>query len=80
MISSQTMTTITVDYMMEETIDARIRILNLQGKVILTKQVQVTEGINEYELSLANYPGGIYIVNITGSKIRRSLRIVKQQM
>ncbi len=56
---------------------ALLRIVNLQGRVILTRPVALTKGLTEVHLDVQQLSTGVYILQLTGNGIEASTRIFK---
>ncbi len=70
----------TLDYMKDNDVEAQIYLLNAQGQVVQSRSTNLTKGNNIIEISLSNYPGGIYLLDVRAENIHETIRIVKQQM
>ena len=56
-----------------------IEVLDINGKIIQSKSVQLNRGFNHLELNLNQIPSGVYMINFVGTKeyIKESM-VVKQ--
>ena len=70
----------TLDYMRDNEVEAQVSLLNSQGQVVQSKRMNLVPGNNQIEMSLSNYPGGIYLLDVRAENIHETIRIVKQQM
>jgi hypothetical protein len=56
--------------------NAVIEVLDIQGKVISSVQVNGVYG--NYELNMKNLERGVYVVRLTGENLKQEVRVVKQ--
>jgi Leucine rich repeat/Secretion system C-terminal sorting domain len=56
-----------------------LRVLNIAGKVIITKQVRAVQGVNNYELLFNNVAKGEYLLQIAGSESLHAVKVVKAE-
>ena len=59
--------------------DVMIEVLDINGKIIQSKSVQLNRGFNHLELNINDIPSGVYMINFVGAKkyIKESM-VVKQ--
>jgi Secretion system C-terminal sorting domain len=57
---------------------ATLSVIDLQGKTIINKAIQITAGLNAYQIDLQNLQTGNYIITINGASIRASKNVTKQ--
>lgn len=63
----------------KQTAEATLTVRNLTGSVLNSRQLQLTTGLNNIAVSLANQPNGIYTIELTGTSGNRVLKLVKTQ-
>lgn len=63
----------------KQTAEATLTVRNLTGSVVNSRQVQLTTGLNNIAVSLANQPNGIYTIELAGASGNRVLKLVKTQ-
>ncbi|WP_114782655.1 T9SS type A sorting domain-containing protein [Botryobacter ruber] len=56
---------------------AQLHLLDVQGRVLLTKTVELRSGLTEVELGMQAVAGGVYILKLTGNGIDAKTRIMK---
>ena len=57
----------------------RARVINIQGKEVVTKSIQMTKGLNYIRLDeLSNLPSGNYFIQFISSEERFTEKITKQ--
>ena len=56
-----------------------IEIINILGKVLLRKQINCTEGVNEFSIPTTNFPDGNYILIVDGNKYLEQRFIIKNK-
>ncbi len=56
---------------------ATVRLIDMQGRVLLVKQVELSKGLNELELNLNKLAFGMYLLKVSGNGIEASTRIMK---
>jgi hypothetical protein len=68
-----------LSFTVNEEADAEVRILDLAGREVLTRQLSTMSGNNQYELTLTDLESGLYIVelNFQGHKTQQRLQITK---
>jgi|GEM_PF-2515268 len=57
---------------------AFIKVVNMQGKVVLNSQFATVEGLNEYSLNMNDLPNGIYLVQLIVDNQSISLKLEKK--
>ena len=56
-----------------------IEVLDINGKIIQSKSVQLNRGFNHLELNFNDIPSGVYMINFVGTKdYIKEARVVKQ--
>ena len=68
----------TVDFETASTGTAVATVKDITGKVILLKNIAVTEGVNQLTLDMSFMAGGVYILNISDKAASVVQRIIKQ--
>lgn len=63
----------------KQTAEATLTVRNLTGSVVNSRQLQLTTGLNNIAVSLANQPNGIYTIELAGASGNRVLKLVKTQ-
>ena len=59
--------------------DVMIEVLDINGKIIQSKSVQLNRGFNHLELNFNDIPSGVYMINFVGTKdYIKEARVVKQ--
>ena len=59
--------------------DVIIEVLDINGKIIQSKSVQLNRGFNHLELNFNDIPSGVYMINFVGTKdYIKEARVVKQ--
>ncbi|MGN0033449.1 MAG: T9SS type A sorting domain-containing protein [Candidatus Limimorpha sp.] len=59
--------------------NANIMVFNAIGQIVVSNDVFVEDGVNEYQLSLNDVPQGIYFLRITNSDgLMRTIKIIKE--
>jgi len=58
--------------------EVNVRIVNMQGQVLETKLVQMTEGFHQSAFDLAQYSSGLYYIIVDDGNQRLTEKIVKQ--
>lgn len=56
--------------------NARLFVVDMAGRVVMNSTVTINKGMNAYELNIANWPAGVYAVQLAGSEIKMSTRLV----
>ena len=59
--------------------EVSVELLDINGKIIQSKSVQLNRGFNHIEMNLSEVPSGVYMINFVGAKkyIKESM-LVKQ--
>jgi Secretion system C-terminal sorting domain len=65
-----------VNFKLEERGNAIITLSNTNGQVMMTKNGVFAKGSNSTKIDMANYPSGIYVLNITSAKGSLKTKIV----
>ena len=55
-----------------------LSLIDVQGKIVMQKNIQITNGLNAFELNLNNIQNGNYIMSIKGAGLSASQIITKQ--
>ncbi|WP_020526507.1 cadherin domain-containing protein [Flexithrix dorotheae] len=55
-----------------------IRVLDLSGKVLITRQIQKQQTVISPGIKLDQFPSGIYLLNISGNQHSANYRIIKR--
>ena len=56
-----------------------IEVLDMNGKIIQSKSIQLNRGFNHIEMNLSEVPSGVYMINFVGTKEHiKEARVVKQ--
>lgn len=59
--------------------EGTLRILNVQGKMLQQKNIQLQSGLpQQFKFDLSTYPRGIYFVNLTTAHSVSTIKFVKQ--
>ncbi|WP_187261261.1 Ig-like domain-containing protein [Pontibacter beigongshangensis] len=56
---------------------AQLQLIDLQGKIVYAKQIEVSKETNRYELPTYSLTPGMYILTITGNGIQEKVKVVK---
>jgi hypothetical protein len=76
---SPTSDRLNVQFFAENEEDATIRLTDFTGRVLLEKTFAAAKGVNEAQLSLRQFPAGIYSVTLAnGESVSAPVRVVKQ--
>lgn len=75
---SPTKNNVTIDFDAVASSNVTVSIKDITGRLILTKNVKGTEGVNNLTLDVANLPNGVYMMNINDNVSSIVKRIVKQ--
>ena len=67
-----------LNYESVEKYGALIRVVDHLGRVIISKQVQIIEGVNQIKLQTGNLAKGIYEVELTSNKNHGVVRMMKE--
>lgn len=63
----------------KQSAEATLTVRSLTGSVVNSRQLQLTTGLNNIAVSLANQPSGIYTIELAGASGNRVLKLVKTQ-
>lgn len=53
-----------------------IQLIGLSGQRMLTREVQLSSGLNQYQLPVDNMPAGVYILRVAGSKFKLDQKVL----
>lgn len=56
--------------------NARLLVVDMAGRVVTNTSVKLVQGMNGFELNTANWPAGVYAVQLAGSEFKLSTRLV----
>ena len=56
---------------------AVLQLRNLDGKLLMTDEVELHVGLNQKRISLADFPSGNYVIQLTSESINKSAIISK---
>lgn len=59
-------------------VSARISMVNMLGSVVQNREVQLSEGANQFDLEMKHLPPGAYVIRLSGSNSSAALKVVKQ--
>jgi hypothetical protein len=59
-------------------VDATLRIVDMQGKIVSNKNIQVQDGLNAFELNLSHLQAGNYLITLNGAALSANKLIIKQ--
>jgi hypothetical protein len=65
--------TLLLDNKLSENIE--IQILNINGQVFETSNIQANFGVNELELNLSHYSNGLYFVKVSSSNSSNTIKL-----
>jgi hypothetical protein len=68
--------TVSVQSKVKET--AVLRVVNLQGQVVLNKSVEIVVGENSYDINLGNFPKGYYFATVKGNTNQGTVKVCVQ--
>jgi hypothetical protein len=68
--------TVSVQSKVKET--AVLRVVNLQGKVVMEKSVEIVVGENNYEIGLGNLTKGYYFATVKGNTNQGTVKVCVQ--
>jgi hypothetical protein len=68
--------TVTVQSKVKEA--AVLRVVNLQGKVVMEKAVEMTVGENNFDINLGNMPKGYYFATVKGNTNQGTVKVCVQ--
>ncbi|MEN9318467.1 MAG: hypothetical protein RL712_1037 [Bacteroidota bacterium] len=68
--------TVSVQSKVKET--AVLRVVNLQGQVVLNKAVEIVVGENSYDINLGNFPKGYYFATVKGNTNQGTVKVCVQ--
>jgi hypothetical protein len=69
---------ITIQYFVPSSGDVKMRITDLQGKIIREKNHSNVSGLASEKISIENLPAGIYFLNVENNGVLRTKRFVKE--
>jgi len=55
-----------------------VRVFDLSGKLILSREINVVNGLNNYMIDMGTASNGLYQVVVSGSSSKMATRIIKQ--
>lgn len=61
----------------EKPSDALVSLIDINGRVIQSNQLQMNEGLNQHEINLDGLNNGVYFIKIIGNGFQSTERIVK---
>lgn len=69
---------VTVKFNSLKQMNYTIELQNMDGKILMQKNITAAKGINQYNLDISRYAAGIYLVNIKNGESKISLKLNKQ--
>jgi uncharacterized repeat protein (TIGR03803 family) len=69
---------LTLDFNSEKKIDAKLQIVNAEGKPVLSKKIQIEQGASKQQINTSALSSGNYFIKITSSDIQSELKFIKQ--
>ena len=55
-----------------------MKILDLNGKVVLDRELQIMQGSNQLSFDCSDFAGGVYVLHLANAKGRISQEFVKK--
>ncbi|MFT2011421.1 T9SS type A sorting domain-containing protein [Pontibacter sp. 13R65] len=56
-----------------------LQLADMKGRVLLVRQLEINEGLNQVELKLKDIAGGVYLLKVSGNGMQASTRVMKTQ-
>ncbi|WP_187270060.1 Ig-like domain-containing protein [Pontibacter qinzhouensis] len=58
---------------------AKLQLLDLQGRIVLTKAIHLLEGMNQLDVATEHLSKGMYILTVSGNGIDQKVKVLKEQ-
>lgn len=69
---------VTVKFSSIKQMNYTIELQNMNGKILMQKNITAAKGVNQYNLDISRYAAGVYLINIKNAESKISLKLTKQ--
>ena len=69
---------LTLDFNSEKKTDAKLEIVNAEGKPVLSKKIQIAQGASKQQINTSVLSSGNYFIKIISSEAQTELKFIKQ--